>query len=67
MRITEQRYWHWKRLRETPGLVVMMSERVSDAVSFIEQHVTPGVPFAVFVAMLAYANQLDERWYEVMQ
>lgn len=67
MRITEERYRHWKALRERPGVVVMMSKRVHDVVDMAAEleRAHPHAWFAAILTALAYANQLDERWYEV--
>lgn len=69
MRITEQRYHHWRRLLSTPGVVVMMSEPMRAAVDcMMELHARcPEATFQTLLCGVAYANLLGERYYAVSE
>lgn len=68
MRVTRERFEHWSRLTEDPTRTVFMSERVGEVVAFLKPYSLPPHPpvdFDVLLAMAAYSNMLDSRYYGV--
>jgi hypothetical protein len=67
VRITEERYRHWKALREKPGFVVLMSERIHEVVDMADElaRAYPNAWFGAIMAGLAYANRLDGPYHRI--
>lgn len=69
MHINESRYRHYKKLAETPGVVVMMSEYMQELVEFLSalERRLPEATFGTLMCAAALGNMVYPRYHEVRE